>query len=99
MSQKIAPGAWEPGKRQDAKLVSRIVGGVLMTVGMLIGLTLTRDIIAAETDPAMWLVVLVSALALVPFIIGCIAVFPSITPLVYRVLDEIDGRRQGADDA
>jgi hypothetical protein len=84
MSRFIAPGEWEPIKRQIAKTSSFVVGVLLIMWGV----GIVRDLVAAlqmGSDISMT----AAALGLAPVILGSLAVFPNVvTPIAYRLIDK-----------
>ena len=95
MSRLIAPGQWTAAKRVAAKNWSKIVGVGLMGAGIVIGVNLAEKFLLSGVEPNMWLVAIVILPSAVPFGFGAAVTFPQVTPLIYRLLDEIDGRKQG----
>lgn len=90
MSRKVAPGEWDAAKRELSKAVGFVLGALLIWYGLDV-----VQSIANSGEVTMWSVIL----AAIPIGIGATACFPKLVPMVYRIIDEIDGRRQGGPDA
>lgn len=87
MSQIIAPGKWDPVLRQLAKSWTKVVGVMLIAIGLLVGYVLTSKLLlVTDREPTMWTVILVGVPSIIPLAIGCIATFPQITPIIYKII-------------
>lgn len=80
MSQKIAPGAWDPEKRQDAKRLVQLLGTVAMAVGIVVG-----SVVAVRPEPSIVGLIFAAVLVLA----GLICLIPNVAmPLAYRLIDK-----------
>lgn len=86
MSQYIAPGKWDPMKRQYAKGLGIVIGAGLIGIGGWLGNVLIVRTLEAGRDVTMWSVMI----PLVPIVLGGVAVFPNVVlPLAYRIIDRV----------
>ena len=95
MRWKVAPGQWDAARRIAAKSWAKLVGVGLMIAGVAVGVNLAEKFLASGAEPNMWLVAILILRLAAPFGFGAAVTFPQVTPLIYRLLDEIDGRKQG----
>ena len=86
MSQKIAPGRWDPATRVKAKFLGPFVGFSMIAAGA----WLANVLIVKALEAGQPISLVGAALPLAFCGLGAAALFPNVVvPLLYRVIDKV----------